>query len=173
MSETNADQPAASSATDPPPTPTQTVPGQTVTPSTPTRNLTAPNPPNKRGRGRPKGTKVSLVALCPGGVGGVNKQTGNDVWDLDSGRRSRQIQEEESSFSGDDEDYSTDDTVEDKELDVDSDEEDPTCICDMQGNRVLPIQKMVKTINRNMCCRRCTVRETKLQLKEFFAFCDK
>ena len=116
---------------------------------------------------------MSLVALCPGGVGGVNKQTGNDVWDLDSGRRSRQIQEEESSFSGDDEDYSTDDTVEDEELDVDSDEEDPTCICDMQGNRVLPIQKMVKTINRNMCCRRCTVRETKLRFKEFFAFCDK
>ena len=44
-----------------------------------------------------------------------------------------------------DEDYSSDDTVEDEELDVDSDEEDPTCICDIQGNRVLPIQKPVKT----------------------------
>ena len=141
-----------------------------VTPS----NETPPTPPSKRGRGRPKGTKLDLIDLRAGGKAGRTIPTKDDCWYLESRQKKRANQLAQDS-SDEDSDYSSsvgDGTLSDKDLDVESDEEDPTCISDMQGNWVLPLKKFCCKVNEHMCCKKCAVHGMKRQFKEFFQFCE-
>ena len=45
------------------------------------------------------------------------------------------------------------------------------CVSDLEGNRLLPIGKIVNAIGNSMCCRKCAVSNHKDMMNDFVAFC--
>ncbi len=70
--------------------------------------------------------------------------------------------------SSDDSSYSLGDSPsEDESLEVDNNQEEPTCVSDMQGNRMLSITKLVKAVTENMCCQKCAVNQCQNETCDF------
>ena len=53
---------------------------------------------------------------------------------------------------------------------LDSEDEDISCLTDLDGKRILPIRKLSDTIQNNMCCKKCVVENFKNYFKKFLRF---
>ena len=131
-----------------------------------TQNEVSPKDPppaiaNKK-RGRKKGTKLELAALQEGGSGGrarVQMERNEEPrWNFSS----RKVDDEEDSGSS----WSSvdSDDISSVELDdfAEPEEEEETCLTNLAGNRILPVQQIVKVFHNHVCCSRCAVRHTYL-----------
>ena len=45
------------------------------------------------------------------------------------------------------------------------------CISHLEGNRLLPIGKIINAVGNNMCCSRCALANHNAMMKEFINFC--
>lgn len=62
---------------------------------------------------------------------------------------------------------------------LDSDEEEPedlgdeneaNCISDLEGNRVLPLGKIMNAMSNSMCCTKCATQNHNVLMDKFIAF---
>ena len=127
-------------------------------------------------RGRPKGTKMELLALQNGGTGGrlratLRSQSGDSKWDLSSrpaGGKKINIEEYDSSSGYESDTTETSvDTLDDEFFD---EEEDFSCLSDLDGNRILPIRKLTDIIQNKMCCRKCAIGYHEKLLSQFIQY---
>ena len=105
------------------------------------------------------GTKLELLALASGGMGGRirSETTSQDTdWNFteEQPHKNYSINEDKSSGFESDTTVSSDDTLDDGFFE---EEEDLSCLTDLDGNRILPIRKLIDVIQKHMCCRKCAI----------------
>ena len=77
-------------------------------------------------------------------------------------------------MSGDDDSsYSSVSSIDsDEEVDEDNFEEEDfdSCVIDMIGNRIVPINSLSNIVRKNCCCRRCAVNNHRKYVNDFIQF---
>ena len=151
-----------------------------ISPEDRTHEQQATEPPPKK-RGRKKGSKVELNALqTSGGYGGrarksIFSEAGRkeeSSWNLDGGH-CREILSDDSSYSSSDDSSCLSESEEEEEFDAEiGDHELDECISDLEGNRILPVKKVVEVLRTSVTCKRCVLRNHKKITKNFLAFCS-
>ena len=116
-------------------------------------------------RGRKLNCNLEEVNLRPGGKGG---RVMDDNWRAVHDKCTWNFGVEASSSEEEEEEEEEDDEEEEEEITGDK----KNCVSDLEGNRLLPIGKIVNAIGNSMCCRKCAVSNHKDMMNNFIAFCS-
>ena len=117
--------------------------------------------PVKKKCGRKSGCNIEEVNLRSGGQGG-RALNNNSPWKIDL-RDSVNLDDSDGS-------YSQSESSEEDEEDIFEDE--INCVSDLEGNRLLPIGKVLNAMSNNMCCAKCATANHKTLMEEFIDFCS-
>ena len=145
-----------------------------ISPDNPTQEQQAKKHPPKKRR-RKKGSKAELDALRSGDFGrqsrrAVFPQEKEDWWKLEG----KKVLCEEIMSDKDDSSYSSHSSKDSEESLFDEglgDHKLEQCVSNLEGNRILPIKKMMGGLRSSMTCRRCVIKNHKRLTKDFLAFC--
>ena len=148
---------------------------QVISPEDPTQAERTGEPPRKK-VGRKKGSKVEMNALESGGVGGrarrsvfLDPKEKESLWKLDDSCKEI-LSEDDSSYSSDDSQFSSE-SEDEFEEGIGDHELDP-CVSHLEGNRILPVKKVVDVLRTAVTCKACVVKKHKKQIKKILAFCS-
>ena len=121
--------------------------------------------------GRKKGCVLERVNLRSGGMGGRERpETVDDhlPWNLEW----KDGDDDDNESSDSEYTVSSDSEEEDEVPDDLGDEDEANCISDLEGNRLLPLGKVMNVMSNSMCCTKCAIQNHKVLMDEFIDFCS-
>ena len=131
------------------------------------------SPPKLRKKpGRKKGVRLEVANLGAGGIRGrriIDTKEDEPPWNLYGMNNNVEKDDDD-----DDSDFSvfTESSIDTDDFEDLEEDEANCCVDDMNGNRLIPIDKLAYVMRNNVCCRRCAALNHTKEVKRFLSFAE-